>query len=493
MELWGRLRQYEVGWIGLFLLTFAFVAVLFLRRLLPEGRRHRGRVSVLLLGVAPILHLVATGMGLLGAPAAAAALHLLNILLVVFGATGTAGMLVFDLALGRTHIPTIVRDFTQAVAFGVIVFVILRSGGIHPLSLLTTSAVVTAVIGLALQSIMANVLAGLVLQIDRTIGLGDYIQWGTRVGQVAQINWRSSSILTREGDTAIVPNAQLVSGEVLNLSRPSQTRRVMVRVAFHHRHSPGEVAAVVAPAVAALDGVLEAPSVIVGPAEFVAARIVYNVIFWVDDVANEGRLTGQALTRIWYAAERAGLEGPAPRATHGVLSANVASTGEEKRELARRTALLGLIAILAPLGDDDRALLASAMTRSRWGAGERVLRKGDAGDSLFVVDAGEISVAAEAGAEVARLGRGDCFGEMSLLTGEPRVATCTAVRESILYEIDKAAFAAVLGAHPDLAGEISAVVATRQEQLARKSQVPIDAPEGRARLVSRVRDYFHLG
>src|SRR5258708_15182750 len=131
-------------------------------------------------------------------------LSLHDALPIFVAATGVLGMIVFDLALGRTRVPTIARDLVQAGVFGGMAFVVLKSGGIHPLSILTTSAVLTAVIGLALQSIMANVLAGLVLQIDRTFALGDWIQWGVRVGRIAEINWRSSSIVTREGDTAIV-------------------------------------------------------------------------------------------------------------------------------------------------------------------------------------------------------------------------------------------------------------------------------------------------
>src|SRR5687768_4834412 len=121
MELWERLRHFELGWAGLAGLTAGFVLMLFLRRLLPPGRRNRGRISLLLLGIGPVLHLAATGLRLLGAPTLSGTLHLINMALILLGIAGTASLVVFDILLGRSRIPTIVRDLVQFAIFGVMV------------------------------------------------------------------------------------------------------------------------------------------------------------------------------------------------------------------------------------------------------------------------------------------------------------------------------------------------------------------------------------
>src|SRR5262245_47349187 len=121
MDLWTRLHHFELTWPGLILLVGGFVASLFLRRLLPEHRRHRGRLGVLLLGLGPILHLIATALGLAGLESMSATLHLLNIFLVLVGITGVLSMLVFDVVLAHSAIPTITRDLVQTSVFGAMV------------------------------------------------------------------------------------------------------------------------------------------------------------------------------------------------------------------------------------------------------------------------------------------------------------------------------------------------------------------------------------
>ena len=317
MELWGRLRQFELGWGGLGALVLAFVVALLLRRALPEGRRNRGKISVLLLGCAPVFHLVATGLALAGAPSASAALHLLNIVVVIVALTGVLTMVIFDLALGRTSVPTILRDFTQVAAFGALAFIVLHSGGLQPLSVLTTSAVATAIVGLALQGIMTNVLAGLALHVDRTLKLGDFIQWGQRSGTLVEIHWRATSILTREGDTVIVPNATLLSSEVLNLSRPTRARRTTLRVPVPMVHAPADVRRVLLGALQGIDGIRKEPAPTCAPSDMdvgVAPHLVHALRYWVDDASAETAIEEQVRERIWYAMQREGLQGPGPAA-----------------------------------------------------------------------------------------------------------------------------------------------------------------------------------
>ena len=91
---------------------------------------------------------IASGFGLLGAASLSASLHLVNIAVALLGLAGLVGMVVFDLVLARTRLPTIARDLTQLVAFALLVILALRSGGLDPVHALAQSAVITAVLGL---------------------------------------------------------------------------------------------------------------------------------------------------------------------------------------------------------------------------------------------------------------------------------------------------------------------------------------------------------
>ena len=177
--------------------------------------------------------------------------------------------------------------------------------------------------------------------------LGDWIQVGSRLGKIAQIRWRSTSILTREGDSVIIPNAQLLSNEVLNFSRPTVVHRVSLRVSFHFRHPPNEVKKTMLDALSGVPELLREPAPECAPAEFSGQTITYSIRYSITEVAAETRVEGEVRTRIWYAAERAGLEGPCP-----AKSATVDAT-----ELAERVAALGKITLFQPLEPAERKKL----------------------------------------------------------------------------------------------------------------------------------------
>jgi CRP-like cAMP-binding protein len=106
------------------------------------------------------------------------------------------------------------------------------------------------------------------------------------------------------------------------------------------------------------------------------------------------------------------------------------------------------------------------MRGHRFAAGEIVVRRGDAAESLYIVSEGMLDVRIEVphrGRTVAaRIGAGEVFGEMSLLTGSPRSADVVALVDSAAYEVSKAALAPILRRQPDLATRIGEIVAARR-------------------------------
>src|SRR5262249_59290198 len=78
-------------------------------------------------------------------------------------------------------------------------------------SVLTTGAIATAAIGFSLQDTLRSVMGGMSLQMDSTVRAGDWIRLDQVEGRVTQVRWRHTSIVTRDGDTVVIPNSHLAT------------------------------------------------------------------------------------------------------------------------------------------------------------------------------------------------------------------------------------------------------------------------------------------
>jgi hypothetical protein len=393
-------------------------------------------------------------------------------------------------------VPSIVRDSVQAAAFVMIAFAALSQSGINVASLITTAGVLTAVIGLALQNTIANLFAGLMLNMDRELAEYDWVQVGTRTGQIVQIRWRSTILRTVDGDIALVPNSQMLAGEVYNFSRPSPRHRLWVRVMFHYRHAPNLVRQVLVDATRDAPGVLADPAPDALVADFAESGIAYSVRFWIDSLPRKKEIEGEVLARIWYAAKRANLEVPFPTRTVHMISTSDEKRSEADDERVARLRAVERVDLFTPLEPQERERLAEGMQLVTFARGERILRQGEPGDSLYIIASGQVKVSlAEADESIATLKEGDFFGETSLLTGAPRSATCTAATDVVIYIVDRSIAREVLASRPAVAEEMSAILAARQADLAKRGGERALAgrvPENRKRILTLIRDFFDL-
>ena len=124
-----------------------------------------------------------------------------------------------------------------------------------------------------------------------------------------------------------------------------------------------------------------------------------------------------------------------------------------------------------------------------------VITQGEQGDSLYLVARGEVAVRVRIDAgekEVARLGRGALFGEMSVLTGEPRTATVVSIGDAALLAVDRDAFERILSKEPDLAQRLAEVIARRRMALdqARAEQAAPAMEKETSNLLKRISAIF---
>lgn len=416
-------------------------------------------------------------------------------------------MLFIDGLLGHRlswKLPKIFRDIVQMLVYFGVSLVVLHSVGFEPNSLLATSALLTAVLGLSLQDTLGNLFAGLAIQAQQPFEIGDWVQLADSsepLGRVTEINWRATKLLTNDRIEIIVPNANLARTPIRNFSKPTVLLRRQIRIHAPYDFAPAHVRALMEAAVEATPGVLAEPrhNVIVG--EFDPDGVLYILRYFTDDAENVHPTDGRVRERIWHALRRAGIHIPhAQRDVHLYhMAGEDAENSRHSKLLQRRKSLRG-VELFEVLPDQAIDLLAGLVHTRRFAAGEYVLRKGDKGSELFIVEHGEVAILVEtatsAPTEVARLGKGQFFGEMSLMTGAVRTATVRATQDVALLVVDKQAFHEVLQQSPNLAERLSEVLAGRQQELEREtakgsSSATIQQDRSSA-MLARIREFFSM-
>ena len=386
------------------------------------------------------------------------------------------------------YFPTIVQD---AIVIGVFLL-----AGIFLLGekWLTLSAVGGFVIGFALQDTLGNMFAGLAIQVEKPFRVGHWIAVANYEGVVTEITWRATKLRTKTGNAVILPNNILSKEAITNYSEPAAPTRLFVDLGISYDAAPNDVKRVLVQALGGLDLPLKTPAPEVVVVDFGASAIVYRIKFWIADFAADDRARDQVRTAAYYALKRHGIEIPYPMQVQYLREERPSRSEERVRELDR---LVASIDLFAPLSDGDRAALIAASSERLYGAGEAIVRQGQPGDSMFVICRGEVRVTLEpTGQEVARVGAGGYFGEMSLLTGEPRTATVSAIDDAVILEITADTFRRLAMVHPAVIEQISLEVAARREGLERSREVATVAavvPEARRSFLARVQKFLGFG
>jgi small-conductance mechanosensitive channel/CRP-like cAMP-binding protein len=495
-RLWRALEGGS-SWRGTAGVLAAFLVLGLMRRFLNPEARSRTHAPAWLLITALIFRSCAWLMsGTASGGGAASVFGLLAVLCLVVGLVALAGLVVFDIILRRYAIPSVLRDFAQAVVVALIVVGTLHQYGFDPISLAATGGVVTAIVGFALQGTIANVFAGLALPLEGEFAIGDWIEVGEHTGRIREIKWRSTTIVTKDGDTVVVPNNQLITGSVTNFSRPTASHRMWIELAFHYRHPPNEVRSVVLDAVRSVPGVLAEPEPDLFVKTFADSAVGYALRVWIDDFLRTDPIAGEVRARVWYAAHRAGLEIPFPIRTLVMAEPQAAAA-----ESSGRMQALGRVDLFTPLDLDSRERVARGLVEQQFCAGEDIIRQDAPGDSLFIIDRGLVDVRVTGNGvhrSIAQLGPGQFFGEMSLMMGAPRQATVTAVQDTVCYVLDQSAFRCVLDSRPSVMEDISTILAERQTGLAAgRDGLSIEAraraaSETRSKLLAAIRRAFAI-
>jgi CRP-like cAMP-binding protein len=331
--------------------------------------------------------------------------------------------------------------------------------------------------------------------------IGVWVWIGEDEGQVLSISRRTTKIRTRSADIVVIPNMMVTSGKVRNASKPSPIHAEYIFTSAAYDAPPNRVREVLREAVLDVPEVLRDPAPVLRVFKHAESGVDYQVKIWLSDLAHIPDIKSECLAQIWYHFRREGIEIPYPvRELRRGRSASAASGSDATEEGASTLGRLRSVPFFAALPEDLLLALSAAATVREFGAGERIVRQGDHGDSCYVVDAGRAAVLVGDGAgerQVAVLEPGSLFGEMSLLTGEPRSATVRAQGDVRLLMLSAPALKQALEKSPRLASDLAEVATLRKEGLL-EARARLDA-DARAHvlaasrgLVDAIRRFFRL-
>lgn len=421
------------------------------------------------------------------------------------------GVLIWDPLHRRVPIPRLLRDVAAVLIYafaltGIVGVVFNRPIG----PFWAASGAGAIVIGLALRNVILDIFIGLAMNFDRPFEIGDFIQLnvgpaGGPSGRVVELNWRTTRLVTGEGNLIVVPNGKLGDMVVTNFSRPHATSEFELSVFLDFNVDPDRALRVLNAAVrcvAGVTGVLEDPAPKARIRGIQPQGVEYKIKYFLDP-----RQTGPGKARhiVWKAVldqlHRAGLQPAVPK--QDVFQAPRPQRQLDFESHEDRVALLSRAELFAGLTAEERGELSTQMRQRHFAEGATLIQQGDPGDSMFILCEGLLNVMIKHRADqpetrVGRLQAGMFFGEMSALTGEARSATVVAATDVMAFEITKEDIGALVRQRPELAEVIGHAVAARKlrnsEAVAKASAQQQAAKERSltAQLVGKMLAFFGL-
>ncbi|GAB4125638.1 MAG: mechanosensitive ion channel family protein [Sideroxydans sp.] len=510
MDFWSKTTEYFWGEESFPLLVLVLAVFSLLYYFRSEDRP--GLINTLGFYFACLLGLMSSGMlHALDFPRAATILYEVFIIGAGIALIRLLGQLAFRLLLPTIGIspPRITEDLLVIIAYVAWFMVRLRYAGLDLSSILATSAVITAVIAFAMQDTLGNILGGLALQLDNSIEVGDWIKVDDVAGRVVDIRWRSTLVETRNWETVVFPNSQLMKNKFYVLGRrtdqPVQWRRwVWFNVGLDV--PPSRVISVVENAIVNTDianvAKQPAPNVVLMDMDNKGyAR--YALRYWLTDLAVDDPTDGALRWHIMTALQRAGLKlALEERSIHITKENEKYEETMHQREVLLRIKTLRRVELFSSMTEAELTAMAERLRYAPFARGNIITRQGDEGSHwLYIIISGEAEVyltTPDGGRRTLNvLKKGDFFGEMALLTGAPRRASVIAKTDVECYRLDKEAFEEILQARPAIAEEVSHILAQRTAQLDSVSQdidskKSRDLSQSRSEILATIKRFFSL-
>ncbi len=380
----------------------------------------------------------------------------------------TISFVLFDVIFRRRkarEAPALLRLLLSIILYSIFFLLIYKfvwQGGLGDFAL--TSTVVSVILGLALQDTLGNFFAGLSIHVEQPFHIFDAVRIGDITGRVEAVTWRTTTIRTNNNTTVTFPNSR-VAREPLEVYKFNNLNRRVLRVPASFSIAPQKIITLIRDTVTSIPNVASERTPIVRIGDFGDSNVIYEILYWVKDYMLIHDIDALIRQHLWYIYRRNDIEIPFP-VRHVLLEQQEPAI---KHEAADYDKLIDSVEIFEPLSTQEREAVTRSAIKTVYAPGELILRRGDPGDSMFVICNGRVEVRLRGSdgnaQQVAELGPGNFFGEMALLTGEPRNADVIASDEVGILEIKKDVLKQLLDNNADLAVALSQKIAERQTRL----------------------------
>jgi small-conductance mechanosensitive channel len=202
----------------------------------------------------------------------------------------------------------------QVVLYGAAFFLGLKAVGFDLTGLAVLSGAIGVGLGFGLQKVVSNLVSGVIILLDKSVKPGDVISLGETFGWIQSLGARYVSVVTRDGREYLIPNEDLITGQVVNWSHSNDFVRIDLEFGASYQDDPHKVRRVAIAAAGSVDRVLQTRSAVCHITSFGDSSINYVLRFWILD-PREGltNVRGTVFLALWDAFQAEGISIPFPQ------------------------------------------------------------------------------------------------------------------------------------------------------------------------------------
>lgn len=405
---------------------------------------------------------------------------------------------IFELTTGA-KVPRLLKTIVGFIIWVISIYLLILFVFDRPMTgLVVSTGIIVGIIGFALQGIISDIFAGIAIAIERPYKLGDWLDLkdGT-LGKVVDITWRSTRLLSWNNSILIVPNNIAAQSIIHNYSMPDMPYALWYEISVDSSVSSNIVMGLLQDAMLDCPNVLNDPTPLARVSDASSRPFKYMLYVYIPEYSQIWTARSDIYSHVESYLGKAGIS---PAAINYEISTkrapDIIVQKTEIQDVLKETKLF------EPLSDEDIENLVSYCEIKSFKIGELIVEQDDLSSTLYIINTGIVSVIRndESGQEikVSQLSKGDLFGEMSLLTGEPRSASVRAVTFCELIEVRKDGLESIMKIKPRLAEQIAEIMLNRQKEIDVAKNLESNLSSAgffakfKGELVSKIESFFGL-
>lgn len=209
----------------------------------------------------------------------------------------------------------------QIAFYGAAFFLGVRALGIDLTGLAVLSGAIGVGLGFGLQKVVSNLVSGVIILLDKSIKPGDVISLGDTFGWINSLGARYVSVVTRDGREYLIPNEDLITGQVVNWSHSNEFVRLDINFGTSYNDNPHEVRRIAIEAALSVDRVLNDKNTVCHIVGFGDSSVDYLLRFWIrDPTGGLTNIRGNVYLALWDAFQENGISIPFPQREVKVLN-----------------------------------------------------------------------------------------------------------------------------------------------------------------------------